>query len=245
MVMSNIKTMVYFMNYTHSRRVRGGAGQEPAAATSAPPLLALSPHRRKAGRGPPLRRPRPAPPEETGLGVGQCPRPPTAPAGLSPAPRLPHTDPPRPFRSAAQPPAGAGTAEPLHPPPPALWSCPAPPSPSAAVRSGPARPYIRVGWAAPRCSVDGSGGLGGWCYRRSWGAACLLPGSPPPCSHGLATYGDQPRGARGAAGPRDGNGNGNGGRGMGPGPQSQWCDGGGRWGAVSSRHSPLSPRLVF
>lgn len=118
MVMSNIKTMVYFMNYTHSRRVRGGAGQEPAAATSAPPLLALSPHRRKAGRGPPLRRPRPAPPEETGLGVGQCPRPPTAPAGLSPAPRLPHTDPPRPFRSAAQPPAGAGTAEPLHPPPP-------------------------------------------------------------------------------------------------------------------------------
>lgn len=75
---------------------------------------------------------------------------------------------------------------------PALWSCPAPPSPPAAAWSGPARPSIRAGWAAPRRSVDGSGGLRGWCC---WDAARLPPAplhSTSPRSYGLAADGDQP-----------------------------------------------------
>lgn len=74
---------------------------------------------------------------------------PAAPARLSSAPRLPGTDTRGPGAPPALPPSS---------PHPALWSCPAPPSPPAAERSGPAHPDITGGWAAPRRSAEGCGG---------------------------------------------------------------------------------------
>lgn len=85
-------------------------------------------------------------------------------------------------------------------------------------------PLYKSGWAAPRPSVA-SGSAAELPRGTSSCVGHSLPSSrlPPPCSHGLAADGDQPRGARGAAG-------------TGLGLRSGW------WDAVSHRHSRFPPR---